>query len=150
MLKSYLLSEIKSNDKRERLNRLWKKQIDSLKNEDDKGDEDFIKAWLRAQYADIQFVKEKDASSVQMTLFEAEPVEKGQDDFSDFSKISGEFHKWMRDNHERLNLKTAADYERFIEEFVYFAGIYRKIRYAEENFSEETKYIFYNAQLDLI
>lgn len=52
MLKGYLLSEIKDDSKREKLNNIWKDKVLSLKKDDDKGDETFIKAWLRAQYAE--------------------------------------------------------------------------------------------------
>ena len=146
MLKSYLLSEIKSNTARDKLNKLWKKKIDRLKRDDVKGDEVFIKAWLRAQYADIQIIKEN--TSTQMNLFGDEPLEIVAEKFSDFETISGEFHKWVRDNHRKLNLNTTYDYERFIEEFVYFVGVYFQIRTAEKIFANDTKYIYYNAQLN--
>lgn len=149
MLKSYLLSEIKNNDRREKLNRLWKKQIDLLKGIDDKGDEIFIRTWLRAQYADVQFVIDENAPSPEINLFENEPQESFKEDFSDFAKIGREFHKWVRDEHKRLNLNTPNDYEQFIEEFDYFVGIYLRIRDAEENFAEDTKYVYYNAKVNL-
>ena len=56
MLKGYLLSEIKNNAKREKLNGVWKDKVLLLKKDDDKGDETFIKAWLRAQYEDVIMV----------------------------------------------------------------------------------------------
>lgn len=43
MLKGYLLSEIKSDSTREKMNDLWKKRVLSLKEDDEKGDETFIK-----------------------------------------------------------------------------------------------------------
>lgn len=46
MLKGYLLSEIKDDTKREKLNDIWKDKVLFLKKDDDKGDETFIKAWL--------------------------------------------------------------------------------------------------------
>ena len=49
MLKGYLLSEIKDDIKREKLNDIWKEKVLSLKKDDDKGDETFIKTWLKAQ-----------------------------------------------------------------------------------------------------
>ena len=48
MLKGYLLSEIKDDREREKLNGVWKEKVLLLKKDDDKGDETFIKAWLRA------------------------------------------------------------------------------------------------------
>lgn len=116
MLKGYLLSEIKDDITREKMHSLWKAKVLTL----EKDTETFIKAWLRAQYA-----------------------ENNNDD----EAIGRAFHKWLRDNHQRLNLNTPTDYEQFINNFSIFAKIYRQIRYAEKNFSEATKYIFYNAQL---
>ena len=49
MLKGYLLSEIKDDEKREELNNIWKDKILNLKKDADDGDETFIKAWLRSQ-----------------------------------------------------------------------------------------------------
>lgn len=146
MLKSYLLAEIKSNDKREKLNKLWKKQIDLLKNNADKGDEIFIRTWLRAQYADITLTEEFE--SVESDLFTGLYSVTYKENFTDFDIISGEFHKWVRDEHKRLNLNTSADYERFIEEFAYFVEIYFQIRNAEKIFNEETCYVYYNAQVN--
>ena len=80
----------------------------------------FIKDWLRAQYAENN---------------------------SDYESIGKAFHKWVRDNHQRLSLNTSADYEHFINNFSTFAKIYKQIKQAEKKFSEATKYIFYNAQL---
>lgn len=144
MLKSYLLSEIKSGVVRDRLNKSWKDTIESLKRDDDKGDEIFIKTWLHAQYADIKV----EETSRQFNLFTGLPSITTKENFSDFSKISGEFHKWIRDNHNRLKLDVAADWERFIDEFFYFAKVYLKIRDAEKNFSEATKYVYYNSQIN--
>ncbi len=41
MLKGYLLSEIKSDSIREKMNGLWKEKVLALKKDDDKGDETF-------------------------------------------------------------------------------------------------------------
>ena len=130
MLKGYLLSEIKDDGKRKKLNDLWKEKVLSLKKDDDKGDETFIKAWLRAQYAET--IRETKAGAVNQ----------------DFDIIGGSFHKWVRDEREKLNLDTTDDYENFIMRFARYADVYLKIREAEENFSEETNYFFYNAQVN--
>ena len=62
MLKGYLLSEIKDDTKRQKLNQIWKDNVLSLKKDDDKGDETFIKAWLRAQYAET--IRENKAGAI--------------------------------------------------------------------------------------
>lgn len=130
MLKGYLLSEIKDDNKREKLNDIWKNKVLSLKKDDDKGDETFIKAWLRAQYAET--IRETKAGAVNQ----------------DFDIIGGSFHKWVRDERDKLGLSTTDDFELFIMKFSKFADIYKKIREAENTFAEETKYIYYNAQVN--
>jgi len=130
MLKGYLLSEIKDDSKRETLNDIWKKKVLSLKKDDDKGDETFIKAWLRAQYAEN--IRETKAGAVN----------------KDFDIIGGSFHKWVRDEHDKLGLATPDDFEVFIKRFSRFADVYMKILDAESTFAKETKYIYYNAQVN--
>lgn len=130
MLKGYLLAEIKDDAKREKLNGVWKDKVLFLKKNDDKGDETFIKAWLRAQYAET--IRETKAGAVNQ----------------DFDIIGGSFHKWVRDERDKLGLDTTDDFELFIMRFSKFADVYMRIREAESTFSEETKYIYYNAQVN--
>ncbi len=129
MLKGYLLSEIKSDKIREDMNNLWKQKVLSLKRDDDKGDETFIKAWLRAQYAET--IRETRAGATN----------------KDFDLIGGSFHKWVRDEEEKLNLIASNDYEMFIKKFAKFADIFEYIKHAEWNYSDESKYVYYNAQV---
>ena len=130
MLKGYLLSEIKDDNKRQKLNQIWKDNVLSLKKDDDKGDETFIKAWLRAQYAET--IRENKAGAINQ----------------DFDIIGGPFHKWVRDERTKLHLSTTDDFEAFIMQFSKFAEIYTKIKEAESAFSEDTKYIYYNSQVN--
>lgn len=130
MLKGYLLSEIKSDSVREKMNDLWKDRVLSLKKDDDKGDETFIKAWLRAHYAET--IRDTKAGAVN----------------KDFDIIGGSFHKWVRDERSKLGLNSSDDFELFIKKFAKFAEIYQRIRLAETTFSEETKYVYYNAQVN--
>lgn len=130
MLKGYLLSEIKSDSSREKMNDLWKEKVLTLKKNDDKGDETFIKAWLRAHYA--KTIRENRAGAVN----------------KDFDIIGGSFHKWVRDERDKLGLNTSDDFELFIKKFAKFAKVYEYIRQAEATYSDETKYVYYNAQLN--
>lgn len=125
-----MLSEIKDDTKRENFNGVWKDKVLALKKDDDKGDETFIKAWLRAQYAET--IRETKAGAVNQ----------------DFDIIGGSFHKWVRDERDKLGLSTTNDFERFILKFSKFADVYKKIREAENTFAKETKYIYYNAQVN--
>lgn len=130
MLKGYLLSEIKSDSEREKMNELWKDKVMVLKKEDDKGDETFIKAWLRAHYAET--IRDSKAGAVN----------------KDFDIIGGSFHKWVRDERDKLGLDSSNDYELFIKKFAKFAEVYQRIKEAETIYADETKYVYYNAQVN--
>lgn len=130
MLKGYILSEIKDDKIHEDMNAKWKNCIFLLKKDDDKGDESFIKAWLRAHYAES--IRDTKAGSVN----------------KDFDIIGGPFHKWVRDERDKLGLKNSNDFEMFVEKFVKFSEIYMYIRKAESIYSDDTKYIYYNAQVN--
>lgn len=130
MLKGYLLSEIKDDAVREHMNNVWKERILALKKDDEKGDETFIKVWLRSQYAES--IRDNKAGAVN----------------KDFDIIGGPFHKWVREERDKLGLNFATDFEKFITRFEKFSEVYLKIRGAETKFAEETKYIYYNAQLN--
>lgn len=132
MLKGYLLSEVKDDGKRKKFNDQWKQMILSLRKDNDKGDETFIRAWLRAQYA--VSIRDKKA-------------EVKSEDY-DYDTISGQFHEWVRANNSKLGLNCAADFEDFIEKIFYFAKIYLRILDAEKDFKKATEYIYYNAQVN--
>lgn len=65
----------------------------------------------------------------------------------DFDIIGGPFHKWVRDERGRLGLHSSEDYEQFIRTFLKFASVFRDIRKAESVFSEDAKYVYYNARV---
>lgn len=130
MLKGYLLSEIKDDKKREQLNDIWKDKVLQLKKDADDGDESFIKAWLRAQYAET--IREGRAGAVN----------------KDFDIIGGSFHKWVRDERSKIGLHTTEDFELFIKKFEKFADIYMKLKRAEHTFRKNLEYVYYNAQVN--
>ncbi len=129
MLKGYLLSEIKSDDVREKMNDLWKSKVLELKRDDEKGDEYFIKVWLRAQYAET--IRETKAGAVN----------------KDFDLIGGAFHKWVRDEREKIGLDCSDDYEAFIRHFAKYADVFLKIKKVETTFDDKLRYIYYNAKV---
>lgn len=130
MLKGYVLSEIKSDTIRKKMNDIWKENILLLKKNDEKGDETFIKTWLRAHYA--RTIRETKAGAIN----------------KDFDIIGGPFHKWVRDERAKLELNQSEDFVLFVEKFSKFVKIYNYIRKAEVSFSEETKYVYYNARVN--
>lgn len=127
MLKGYLLSEIKSDENREKLNDLWKNQMLKLRANDQKGDEYFIKAWLRAQYAVT--IRETRAGAVN----------------KDFDIIGGPFHKWVREERLKIGLNESEDFELFIKKLAKYSEIYLRIKGAETTFNPALKYVYYNA-----
>ncbi len=129
MLKGYLLSEISNDESREKYNDLWKEQIVLLKEIDKSEDETFIKHWLRAKYAET--IRETKANAIPM----------------DFDNIGSGFHKWVRENKNKMSLHFSTDFEKMIEEFIFYSKLYIKIKHYETNLNENYKYIYYNAQL---
>jgi uncharacterized protein with ParB-like and HNH nuclease domain len=131
MLKGYLLSEIKDDTARNQSNELWKKKILEIKNinpDSKEEDADFIKTWLRAQYAE----------TIRDTKRGAIP--------EDFDLIGTEFHKWVRENAKQMKLEKSKDYETFIlKEFNLFADLYISLKYYSTEFNGEYSFVFFNA-----
>jgi len=131
MLKGYLLAEIKDNAQRNRANDLWKAQILKIKSLDEDSkeeDADFIKNWLRAQYAET--IRENKKGAVK----------------EDFDLIGTEFHKWTRDNAKKIKLNRAPNYEEFVlKEFKLFSDIYIRLKQYSKQFDADYEYVFYSA-----
>ncbi|MBA8896477.1 DUF262 domain-containing protein [Clostridium saccharobutylicum] len=128
MLKGYILSEISDNYTRNKANDIWKKNILILKELEKDGDADFIKDWLRSQYADS--IREG---------------KKGAED-RDFEIIGQTFHKWVMENKTEMKLSKSKDFEEFIlNEFNTFSNIYIRLKQYSNNFNKEYDYVFYNA-----
>lgn len=131
MLKGYLLSEISNNDKRNQANDLWKEmiyEINKTNPENKEVDDDFIKNWLRAQYAKSIRESKKGAESL------------------DFDLIGTEFHKWVLTNAKNIGLNKSVDYEEFIlEEFKKYANVYIKLRECSIVLNPDFEYVYYNA-----
>jgi uncharacterized protein with ParB-like and HNH nuclease domain len=128
MLKGYLLSEIDDNTIRNKANDLWKNKIVQLKEIEKDGDADFIKNWLRAQYAETIREGKKDAEN------------------KDFDIIGTTFHKWVRENKSVMGLNSSADFEKFIlKNFRMYADIYIRLKEYSRKFNKDYEYVFYNA-----
>lgn len=128
MLKGYLLSEITDNRARNHANDLWKDQVLMLKKVEKDGDADFVKNWLRSQYADTIRESKKDAEN------------------KDYEIIGTTFHKWLRENKTSIILNNSADFERFIsKEFKEMSDIYLRLKEYSTTFNKDYEYVFYNA-----
>ena len=128
MLKGYLLSEMDDNTIRNKANDLWKNKVIQLKEIEKDGDADFIKNWLRAQYAETIREGKKDAEN------------------KDFDIIGTTFHKWVRENKSVMGLNSSADFEKFIlKNFRMYADIYIRLKEYSRKFNKDYEYVFYNA-----
>jgi hypothetical protein len=129
MLKGYLLANIADTDRRTRASRVWKARVQSLAEIGKDEDADAIKSWLRSQYA--QSIRERKRG--------AEP--------RDFDLIGTEFHRWVRDHEESLELTGSSDFARFIErDFAYYSRWYERLRHAGETLAADLEAVHFNAQ----
>ncbi|HOD62223.1 MAG TPA: DUF262 domain-containing protein [Bacilli bacterium] len=129
MLKGYLLSKITDINNRYNAGDTWQNQIIKLKEIGKDEDADAIKTLLRSQYAET--IRERKRNAVPQ----------------DFDLIGTEFHRWVKDNEERLKLKKSKDYFNFIKSnFSFYTDWYLKIRQASEDLIKGFEEIFYNAQ----
>ncbi|MBC8587600.1 DUF262 domain-containing protein [Paratissierella segnis] len=128
MLKGYLLSEMDDNTIRNKANDLWKNKVIQLKEIEKDGDADFIKNWLRAQYAETIREGKKEAEN------------------KDFDIIGTTFHKWVRENKSIVGLNTSADFENFVlKNFNMYADIYIRLKEYSRKFNKDYEHVFYNA-----
>ena len=129
MLKGYLLSNIQDPIQRKTANTLWKNRILELNDFDKEEDSNFVKTWFRAKFAISMRERKKHALN------------------KDFERIGNEFHKWLREQQNKLKLKESQDFIDFImKKFNIFSRYYLLIREAAEKFSPDFEYIYYNAQ----
>ena len=129
MLKGYLLSKITDINNRYNAGDTWQNKVSKLKEIGKDEDADAIKTWLRSQYAET--IRERKRNAVPQ----------------DFDLIGTEFHRWVKDNEEKLKLEKSKDYYYFIKSnFSFYTDWYLKIRQASEDLIKGFEEIFYNAQ----
>jgi len=136
MLKGYLLANISDETARTQASAEWKSIIVKLRAVDPDGQEpdaDFFKAWLRSSYADSIRERKKNARP------EA------------WDRIGTEFHRWVRDEAEKLGLvlngqsKSAAYREFILSRMAFYAKWYLVIRQAELSPVPGLENIYHNA-----
>ncbi len=129
MLKGYLLANITDTSRRNTASNIWRNRISELQDLGKEEEADAIKAWLRSQYA--RNIRERRRG--------AEP--------RDFDLIGTEFHRWVRDCEELLELTSSNEFGRFIEQdFDFYTRWYIRIRKAAESLTEGLEAIHYCAQ----
>lgn len=132
MLKAFLLGPVDDAEKRRIVNQNWKKEIYDLISWGGESaperDAACIKAWLRAQYANS--VRERKAASTDR----------------DWELIGQPFHRWVRDNTQKLGLgKPQANIEFMSIEFPFFARAYKKVLDASHKYKSGWEAVYYNA-----
>ncbi|MEI7890225.1 MAG: DUF262 domain-containing protein, partial [Actinomycetes bacterium] len=135
MLKASLLAPVSTEDQRLAANRVWKQTVFKLISwggeTDTERDSAFMKAWLRAQFADSTRVRSAGATD------------------KDWELIGGSFHRWLRDNAGRVGVGSGAQNLKFItEELPFFARAYRTILDGSSAYIPGLEPVFYNAHND--
>ena len=121
MLRGYLLSNISDIEKRNNASKIWNERVHTLKQFGKEEESDAIKAWLRSQYAE----------------------EKSKD----FDRIGSEFHRWVQDKENTLNLNSSENFANFIQnDFSFYSRWYLHLRKATKELIKGFECVFYNAQ----
>jgi len=125
MLKGYLLTHIKEAEKVEELNLIWKNKISNLHKYSTQEDLEFIRAWLRSQYAETIRSGSRGAEN------------------EDFEKIGTRFHTWVKDNHKKINLIKSDSFYYFIKgDFEFYSSIYEKIKKYENIYTKGVERLY--------
>lgn len=128
MLKGYLLSKIENDSVRQQANNLWKKRILDLKGLGKDEESDFIKNWIRSQYAETIRERKKNALP------------------GDFDIIGTSFHKWVREYNTQMKLLKSKDFEDFVlKQFDKFSQLYLDLKMYSSTLTKGFEYVFYNA-----
>jgi len=128
MLKGFLLANITDIPKKNDANALWKKRIRESSEIGKDVDSDSIKAWLRSQYANKIRERKKAATP------------------EDFDLIGTEFHRWVREKRENLDLHEGDDFYRFIKrDFEFYSRQYLKLIDASQRPVSGLEHVLYNA-----
>jgi len=130
MLKGFLLANITDEEKRNQAAAIWKQNMVDLRELGPEEGSDFIKTWLRSQYAMSIRRREKGARP------------------EDYDKLGTEFHRWVRDHTRQIELNRSEDYFRFFDrDLNFYAAQYRLMRTAAKKYTPGLENIYHLAQL---
>ena len=120
MIRGYLLSNIDDAARRNVTSETWQRQVQTLQSIDKEDSTDAIKAWLRSQYAKS---------------------------IPDFDRIGSEFHRWVGERGEALDLTDTDSFATFIErDFAFYSDQYYRLRLASRELTPGLECVYYNAQ----
>ena len=132
MLKAFVLAPVTEPAQRRTANQVWKSYVLKLiawRGEiDQERDDQCIKAWLRAQYAES--TRDRKAGGTDR----------------DWELIGSPFHRWARDHSSRIGLGSSDGNLRFIQrDFPFFTDAYLRIQDASLTYTAGLKAVYYNA-----
>lgn len=128
MLKGYLLANIDEASRIDANNR-WRSRILELNEAGKEVESDFFKAWFRSQYATK--IRERKRGAVQ----------------ENFERIGTEFHRWLRETHTDIGLKSSADFYGFIyRDFDFYSRLYLRLIQASQKLVDGLEHVLYNSQ----
>ncbi len=129
MLKSFLLARVRDENQIRVLNDLWRRRTTELADAEKDAPAEFMKAWLRGNYAESQRQRKAKAAP------------------GDFDIIGTAFHKWVREHaKEMIGLKRPPDFRRFVEyEFDRLSRRYVQLIEACHELKPGLEAVFYNA-----
>lgn len=128
MLKSFLLARVGDETVIRELNERWRRRVTELTDMEKNADAEFMKAWLRGDYARTQRERKRNAGP------------------GDFDIIGTAFHKWVRDNAERIGLRRADDFRSLVEhDFMRLTGRYLELLQASQAMDPGLEAVFYNS-----
>lgn len=133
MLKGYLLANMDEGDHRTEANSLWRQRMRALDELGEDSGSDFLKTWLRSQYA----------TKIRERRKGAQP--------EDWDRIGTEFHRWLRGAHATIGLRTPGDYYGFVvRDLHFFSQQYERILtvpWTNLGSDSPLRFIRYNADL---
>ena len=110
MLKGYLLANIDDVGKRGEADKCIKQWLLQFSEQGKETETDFFKTWLRSQYATKIRERKKDATP------------------EDFDLIGTEYHRWVRNHEELLDLSNSATcYQWVTRDLDFYARVYLKL-----------------------
>jgi len=122
MLKGYLLSNVRDQSERNVAEKIWADSIPQLQSLSAKdATNDFFRTWFRGRYA---------------TTYG------GASD--DYERLGPEFHRWLRDKSEQVDLKHSDDFFEFVSRHIpTYAKAYRDVRNRQVSFDSHHSTIFF-------
>ncbi|MDQ0708903.1 hypothetical protein QFZ52_001555 [Arthrobacter woluwensis] len=130
MLKGYLLANIDGGTPRAKANDLWRSWMRRLEDLGEGLSSDFLKTWLRSQYATKIRERKKDAKP------------------QDWDRIGTEFHRWLRNDAKRIGLVSSDAFSDFVtRDLDFYARQYERISQAEASYDAASplRFIRFNA-----